>query len=44
MSHTHAKAFAIILKRQLKAYETQVGEIKLPGLVAANLQFSPEEW
>lgn len=44
MTHAHAKAFSIILKRQLKAYETQGGAIQIPGQVAANLHITPEEW
>lgn len=44
MSHAHAKAFAVILKRQLKGYETSFGEIRVPGLVAENLHITPEEW
>ena len=44
MSHAHAKAFSIILKRQLKAYEAQAGAIQVPGLVATNLHITPEEW
>lgn len=44
MSHAHAKAFAVILKRQLKAYETQAGVITVPGQVAENLHIIPGEW
>lgn len=44
MSHAHAKAFALILKRQLQAYEAQAGSIKLADRIAASLNITPEEW
>lgn len=44
MSHAHAKAFSIILKRHLKEYEKQSGFIKLPDRVVEGLKINPEEW
>ena len=47
MSHAHAKAFSIILKRHLKSYEQQPGSggfIKLPDRVMEGLKLTAEDW
>jgi hypothetical protein len=44
MSHPHAKALAMLLKRVLKAYEQTAGEIIIPSVVMELHQLSAEEW
>ena len=47
MSHAHAKAFSILLKRHLKEYEKQPGSggfIKLPDRVVEGLKITDGEW
>lgn len=41
---THAKVFAMLLKRQLKAYEKDVGEINLPDEVYESLKLDKNNW
>ena len=44
MTHAHAKAFAVILRRQLKGYEDQSGMIRLPPRVADQLKIQEQDW
>ena len=44
MTHAHAKALAIQMKKILKTYEQREGEIKLPEGVARRVNFQPEDW
>jgi hypothetical protein len=44
MSHPHAKALAMLLKRVLKAYEQEAGEIVIPSPVVERHQLSAAEW
>lgn len=44
MSHPHAKALAMLLKRALKAYEQTAGEIIIPSPVVRRLELAAEEW
>jgi len=44
MSHAHAKAFIIILKRQLKGYEGNFGVIRLPSQFNESQHLTPEDW
>ena len=39
-----AKTFAILIKRALKAHESQFGEITLPPEVVQQSDVSPDEW
>ena len=45
MSPEHAKVMALLLRRNLKQYERELGvEIPLPHQVQANLGVSLEDW
>ena len=44
MSHAHAKTLAILMKRMLKAFEQQSGEIQIPQPVMIRHEIIPEEW
>ena len=43
-NQAHAKAFAIMLKRSLKNYEQDFGEISLPPGFAQQLDLAVDEW
>jgi hypothetical protein len=43
MSHEHAKVMAIVLRKQIKAYEEQVGEIPLHNQVWNQLGLSRQD-
>jgi len=44
LSHGHAKTLSILLKRMLKTYEEQIGEIPIPAPVIARHTITPEDW
>jgi len=44
MSLEHVKVMTMILKRNLKAYEDQMGVITIPREVFRGLGLSPEDW
>jgi len=44
MSLEHAKVVSLILRRQLKAWENENGEINVPHAVFNQLGLSPEDW
>ena len=44
LGQTQAKMFAILLKRSLKEYEQDAGNIPLPSDFADHLDMSPDEW
>ena len=44
MSHAHAKTLAILMKRALKLFEEQSGEIRLPNQVVAKHKITDEDW
>ena len=44
MTHSHAKALTIQMKKILKTYEERKGEIQLPDSVAQRINFQPEDW
>jgi hypothetical protein len=44
MSLEHMKVLAMLLKRQLKTYEEQAGNINIPRQVYNSLALSPEDW
>ena len=43
-NHEDAKIFVILLKRALKGYEQEAGEILLPSGFADAIELSAEEW
>lgn len=44
LNHEDAKIFAIFLKRALKSYEEEAGEIPFPPGFADAIELSADEW
>jgi len=44
LTHPHAKTLVILLKRILKAYEEQAGEIQIPPTQITRHNITAEEW
>ena len=44
LSHEDAKIFTIFLKRALKVYEEEAGEILLPQGFAEGIELAADEW
>ena len=44
MSLEHAKSIAMLMRKQLKAYERENGEINLPPGLYTNLGVAREDW
>lgn len=44
MSHSHAKALTIQMRKLLKRYEEKIGKIEIPGAVMERLGIQREDW